>query len=100
MNTVLRKAFCLVLALCLLGALGASAEPPPHTHTYGAWIDDPAATCTAGGRQYQVCSVCNDIVYRDTTALVHSFGAWGPGIPAGCDTQGTTIRTYIRCGIS
>ena len=101
----IRKPLCLIVSLCLLTALLAAAPHAhaDHTHIYGSPIIDLAPTCTAAGRQYSVCTVdgCPDPkLYEVLPALGHVWGAWGPGIPAGCTSAGTTVRSCTRCGVT
>ncbi len=101
----IKKPLSILLTLCLL--LGLSPlRAYAHTHDYGGpWITDLEPTCTALGRRYTTCTAagCSDppyTLYDDLPALGHLWGAWGPGIPAGCTTPGTTIRTCSRCSAS
>lgn len=53
----------LLLALCGLLACGPTTDPgegkDPHTHSYGAWIEDVPADCTIEGTEASYC-VCGD----------------------------------------
>lgn len=102
----IKKTLSILLTLCLLMAL-VSAVPhahADHTHAYGGpWITDLESTCTAVGRRYTICTAAGCSVppftlYDELPALGHLWGAWGPGIPAGCTTPGTTQRICTRCG--
>jgi len=44
----------------------------PIEHTFGDWIDDPAATCTQGGTQKRTCTVCDLEETQTTNAKGHT----------------------------
>ena len=45
----------------------------PNGHSYGAWTESTAATCTEGGQEKRICSVCKNVEYRDTNPLGHDW---------------------------
>ena len=41
------------------------------SHSFGAWADTKAATCTEKGEQQRTCSICGAIEAKETNALSH-----------------------------
>ena len=46
---------------------------PNHTHTFGDWATEEAATCTADGSRKRTCSVCGEEETEPIDALGHDF---------------------------
>ena len=68
-------------------------------HSFGSWITDTAATCTAAGSKHRVCSKCG---YKETGTIAatgHSYGTWTTTKAATCTATGTETRK-CSCGAS
>ena len=48
-------------------------EIPALGHSYGAWTQTKAPTCTAKGTEVRTCTRCNAAQTRDVAALGHSY---------------------------
>ncbi len=48
-------------------------EIPALGHSYGAWTQTKASTCTAKGTEARTCTRCNAAQTRDVAALGHSY---------------------------
>lgn len=68
-------------------------------HSWGEWVTDTAATCTATGTKHRTCSVCgyveNGTIAIDSTN--HDYVAGTP-VAATCGAAGYTRYTCSRCG--
>ena len=75
-----------------------------HTHAFGEWIVDTAATCMKSGTRHHVCTVCNKSVsetYTDSTA--HNYSTawttdgknhWHKCLNSGCtSTKNKTVHS-------
>lgn len=45
----------------------------PNNHTFGDWEESEPATCTTGGKEKHICSVCQAEEERDTSPLGHDW---------------------------
>lgn len=45
----------------------------PSGHTFGEWKESKPATCTTGGKEKRICSVCKGEEERDTSPLGHDW---------------------------
>ena len=45
----------------------------PNNHTFGDWEESEPATCTTGGKEKHICSVCRAEEERDTSPLGHDW---------------------------
>lgn len=45
----------------------------PSGHTFGEWKESKPATCTTGGKEKHICSVCKAEEERDTAPLGHDW---------------------------
>ena len=45
----------------------------PNNHTFGDWEESKPATCTTGGKEKHICSVCQFEEERDTSPLGHDW---------------------------
>lgn len=45
----------------------------PSGHTFGEWKESKPATCTIGGKEKRICSVCKGEEERDTSPLGHDW---------------------------
>ena len=71
---------------------------PPHT--YGAWIINPAATCTTAGVRTRTCSRCQ-YVDSETIAIIpdaHNAGPWDI-TEADCTTAGKRELHCTLCNV-
>ena len=72
-------------------------EIPALGHSYGAWTQTKAPTCTANGTETGRCTRCNAAQTRDVAALGHSYGEWNQTKAPTCTEKGTETRTCTRC---
>ena len=75
-------------------------EIPALGHSYGAWTQTKAPTCTAKGTEARTCTRCNASETRDVAALGHSYGNWTQTKAPTCTAKGTEVRTCTRCNAS
>jgi len=70
-------------------------EKEERDHTYGEWIIDKAATCTAAGSKHKVCSCesCGDVVEETIAATGHKYGAYVTTKKAGFGVAGVQTAT-------
>ena len=69
-------------------------------HKESDWLTDAvtAPTCTADGRRYKLCTLCNTItVTEEVEALGHDLGAWETQSTPTCQALGTKLRACRRC---
>lgn len=99
------SALALVLALVCVFALcddnGDDSTPitpenPTHTHAYGEWEIQKAATCTSEGSKDRYCS-CGEKQTASISATGHSFGGWTTVKEASTTETGLKERT-CSCG--
>ena len=65
-------AITLTLVLCL-----ASCGEKTHTvHTFGEWVVDTEATCTANGSQSQTCTECGEVKTQTIPSTGHIESDW------------------------
>lgn len=67
------------------------------SHTYGAWSQTKAATCTAAGSEARTCSVCSAKETREIKALGHSYSAATVTKAATCTETGVKTAKCSRC---
>ena len=72
-------------------------EIPALGHSYGAWTQTKAPTCTAKGTETRNCTRCNATQTRDVNALGHSYGAWTQTKAPTCTAKGTETQSCTRC---
>ncbi len=68
-----------------------------HTHNFGNWVTETAATCTKNGVQKHTCSICKTFETREITASGHSFGEWMVEKTATCEGDGIQKRACSDC---
>ncbi|MBQ3551021.1 MAG: hypothetical protein IJA41_08605 [Clostridia bacterium] len=68
-----------------------------HTHNFGEWVTETAATCVVNGVQKRTCSICKSFETREITAIGHSFGEWVVEKTATCEAGGIQKRTCSSC---
>ncbi len=69
-----------------------------HTHHFGEWEPDPAATCTTPGVSYRFCEDCGHPEKKETQALGHQEYTSIAEEPATCTQPGKTAQiTCSRC---
>ncbi len=87
---------------------GAKYPVTPADHTFGAWQDAVAPTCSAAGTvAHKECTVCHEW-YDDEDTFIpeeyhttpieannHKFTSWNSEIPATCVGAGT--KAYMTC---
>ena len=73
--------------------------PAVHlTHTLSEWIVDVQPTCTSNGSEYQICTVCDDIINRRyIPALGHDYVLFVTEEPT-CTEDGYMGFACTRCG--
>jgi len=63
-----------------------------NEHSWSEWYEQ-------FGKLKRVCEVCQSEEWREIVQEeVHEFGDWKTYIPAGCETQGESIRVCNKCG--
>ena len=75
-------------------------EIPALGHSYGAWTQTKAPTCTAKGTETKTCTRCNATQTRDVNALGHDYGAWKQTKAPTCTARGVETRSCTRCNAS
>ena len=73
-------------------------EIPATGHSWGGWVNETAATCTASGTQVRECSACGAQESQTVAALGHSYTS--VVTPPTANAQGYTTHTCSRCGHS
>ncbi len=68
-----------------------------HKHSFGAWVQTKAPTCTEKGEEEQVCE-CGEKKTRAVNALGHDWGEWTVKTASSCTTDGSEERACKRCG--
>jgi hypothetical protein len=101
-----KKLLCMVALLLAVVFLLASCdnsdnspstpENPTHTHAYGEWEIQKAATCTAEGSKDRYCS-CGEKQTASISATGHSYGGWTTVKEASTTETGLKERT-CSCG--
>lgn len=98
------------LALILLASLitgsfvpALAGDPPAHVHAWGGWQRDNtvAWSCTAGGREVNVCGAenCPDPYdYRNVPGSGHTWGEWSVIRLAACTQGGERAHACTVCG--
>ncbi len=81
----------------------APTEPKPtnpvHTHSWSAWNQSKAPTCTASGEEVRTCS-CGAKETRPVNALGHNWSGWSQTKAPTCGAEGAEGRSCSRCGVS
>ena len=67
------------------------------THTWGAWTQTKAPTCSAAGEKVHTCSVCGETETQTVAALGHSFTNYVSDNNATCTADGTKTAKCDRC---
>lgn len=70
---------------------------PPHTHSWSAWTQTKAPTCTTEGTEKRSCS-CGATETRIVSAPGHNMGAWSQDKAPTCGADGLESRSCTRCG--
>ena len=91
-------ATCLAPKTCKNGC--GTTEGEPLGHSFGEYVSDNNATCTADGTKTRTCSVCNtpEKVTDEGTKTAHPYGDWVTVTPAKCNAEGERSRTCSVCG--
>lgn len=68
---------------------------PAHGHSFGAWIETIAPTCTESGTERRECAACDVYEQRNAAPLGHNYieAVTAPT----CEAQGYTVHTCSRC---
>lgn len=92
--------FSIVFACPFISACeqNESISSEQHTHTWGAWTIENAATCTQQGKEKRICNNCEEIEYREITATGHEWKKWYVSKNPTCTEQGTETRECDNCG--
>ncbi len=85
----MKKLFCLVTLLFVLLCLFMACDA--HTHSFGEWELEKAATCKEKGEEKRVCG-CGEMETRELD-FAHNFKEW----TGSCDQDGKLTRA-CRCG--
>ncbi len=65
-------------------------------HTFSAWKQTKAATCSTAGTEQRICSNCNQKETRDIPAT-HKFSEWVKTSSATCTAPGIEMRICSVC---
>ena len=79
---------------CPTGKLDVAA------HTFGDWVENKAATCSAKGERQHTCTVCGKVVKEETDTIAHTYpndGAYTVTKAATCEEAGSQERTCSVC---
>ena len=66
-------------------------------HSWSAWTQTKAPTCTAAGEEKRTCSKCGNSETRTVSATGHSWGSWTQTKAPTCSTAGEEKRTCSKC---
>lgn len=70
----------------------------PSGHTFGEWKESKPATCTTGGKEKRICSVCKGEEERDTSPLGHDWEAdYTTDVKPSCTQPGSKSIHCSRC---
>ena len=70
----------------------------PNNHTFGDWEESKPATCTTGGKEKHICSVCQFEEERDTSPLGHDWeDDYTIDVKPTCTTPGSKSIHCSRC---
>lgn len=70
----------------------------PNNHTFGDWEESEPATCTAGGKEKHICSVCRAEEERDTSPLGHDWkNDYTIDVKPTCTNPGSKSIHCSRC---
>ena len=70
----------------------------PNGHSFGNWTEVTAATCTAGGQDKRICSVCKHEEFRDTNPLGHDWDEdYTIDLQPTCTEKGSKSIHCSRC---
>lgn len=70
----------------------------PNNHTFGDWEESEPATCTTGGKEKHICSVCQFEEERDTTPLGHDWkNDYTIDVKPTCTNPGSKSIHCSRC---
>ena len=79
-------------------ALVGSQTIPAHGHD-SAWVTVKEATCSAVGREENVCTICDAVLEtREIETIDHSYGEWEIVTDATCVLDGEKQQTCSDCG--
>ena len=69
------------------------------THTYGDWVIDTEATCTATGKKHKTCTICKQFtVTEDIPALGHNWAnEYTTDVAPTCISEGSESLHCTRC---
>ena len=74
-------------------------EIPAKGHSFGAWSETKAATCTEKGEERRDCANCDHYETREIAAKGHSYGEWVEISAPTCTEAGEQQRKCV-CGHS
>ncbi len=70
----------------------------PSGHKFGEWKESKPATCTTGGKEKHICSVCQFEEERDTAPLGHDWNAdYTTDVKPTCTQPGSKSIHCSRC---
>ena len=76
-----------------------STETPPHEHTFTEWKTVRTPTCTVGGAERRVCTVCGYAQERPLSLASHT-PAIDPAVSPTCEQGGLTEGSHcLVCGL-
>lgn len=71
---------------------------PPHTHSWGDWVETKAPTCDEEGEETRTCSGCGETETRPVAKVAHTWGDWTQTKAPTCKAEGEETRTCSVCG--
>ena len=70
----------------------------PSGHKFGEWKESKPATCTTGGKEKHICSVCQFEAERDTAPLGHDWNSdYTTDVKPTCTKPGSKSIHCSRC---
>ncbi len=91
----MKKGIALLLAVLMMFSLCACG----HTHAFGEWETDKAATCTEDGLRHRSCE-CGEVEEEVVPAAGHTYTEWKTEKDATCTEDGSESRQCSVCGTS
>ena len=67
------------------------------SHSFSAYVETKAPTCTVAGEKTRECSVCHTKQTISVAATGHSYGAWSITVEPRCTDEGEKTRECTKC---
>lgn len=105
---MVKKLLCVIVLILALVCVFASCDnnsddgtpnaskDPTHTHSYGEWKIEKAATCTTEGTKGRYCT-CGEKETSSVSATGHNFGSWTT-IKEATQTEKGSEERACSCG--